>query len=511
MHTTIASILQNSLLSHAPRVVYAEGDSQVTASQHVEQMHTLMHQISELHNVQPGDRVAVALPTCHKYVQLWHLALLGNFTIVPLNIRLSAGELASILDDCEPRLLIIDDSTSSLIVEACRVAKAVPETVHVGDLVGETAGSTMDNDLLPDEASVAAILYTGGTTGLPKGVMMSQHGLAMTAMRMHMQWKMTSPAIRLYATTALYHVSGFNLVLGPVLSGGLCILVPAFDIPKLIADNDTHKVTHLVLVPTMIEMLLNHPDFDARRFKSLESIAYGGAPISVKLLERLFALLPEVDIQQAYGMTELLGSVTQLSCHEHKHQHGKLQSCGRALVGVRLLILDNEGQEVASGKTGEICIASDPLMAGYWNNPDQTAEVIRDGVYYSGDIGFIDEEGYLYLVDRKKDMIVSGGENVYSLEVERALEKLPGVAQVAVFGIPDERWGEIVHAVIVPMPDIEVDQKTLKGQLSDVLASYKQPKSWDIRREPLPISGTNKVQKSVLRDPFWGNSTRGVN
>ena len=500
---TIAAMLESTFFSHRQRTVYQEAGKMVEMSEHVSGMEQLLATLQSRYSIKPGDRVAVALETNHQYAMLWHLAMLGNFIIVPLNIRLSEAELASILSNAEPTLFIAQDSTFALAQGAVSKSESEVDIKLVEQLLNEGGSQKAviyKPGLVADD--LVAIMYTGGTTGLPKGVMMSQSGLAETALRLHVQWQLFGPNVCLYATTSLYHISGFYVLMGPVLSGGKTILVPGFDIGSLIQDSKLYGVTHLVLIPTMIDMLISHPEFDVEYFRSLECIAYGGAPMSEVLLQRLFGLFPNVAIQQGYGMTELLGSVSLLSKHEHLEKSGKLLSCGRPLLGVRIEIRDAKDKELSLGEIGEICISSTTMMLGYWQNPEMTEETIRNERYYTGDIGYMDSDGYLFLVDRKKDMIISGGENIYSLEVERALERCNGVAQVAVFGVPHEKWGEQVHAVIVPKPGFELDVEQLKASLGGELATYKHPKSWEIRLEPLPVSGTNKVVKSLLREAF---------
>jgi long-chain acyl-CoA synthetase len=270
-------------------------------------------------------------------------------------------------------------------------------------------------------------------------------------------------------------------------------------------------VTHLVLIAVMIDRFLDAIEDCAQDHQHIRYIAYGGAPVSRPTLERMRRLLPNAKLQQSYGMTEALGSVTLLTDADHRRGGELIASAGRALPGCSVVARRPDGEACAPGEPGELYIRVDTLMAGYWRNEAATAEAIQGEFYRSGDIGYVDPEGYIFVVDRAKDMIVSGGENVYSLEVERAIEVIEGVLQVAVIGIPSTVWGEQVHAIVVPAPGSDLTAEGVQQALRGRLAGYKCPKSVEIRRQPLPVSGNNKVLKSELRRPFWDNLSRAVN
>jgi long-chain acyl-CoA synthetase len=257
----------------------------------------------------------------------------------------------------------------------------------------------------------------------------------------------------------------------------------------------------------MIERFLNHPDFKPAEQQHLKWFMYGAAPISVATIQALCELLPGVRLVQGYGMTEM-GVITTLSDRDHRVGGQRRLSAGRPVVGVATVLRDASGEQVPARQVGELYVRADAGMRGYWRNPEGTQEALRDGWYRTGDVGYFDEEGYLYIVDRAKDMIVTGAENVYSLEVERAIEQLPGVAQVAVFGIPSKQWGEQVHAVVVPASGVTLAIEMLAKELRKVLAGYKCPKSWQVRMEPLPVSGTNKIVKTELKKAYWGSQQR---
>jgi long-chain acyl-CoA synthetase len=274
---------------------------------------------------------------------------------------------------------------------------------------------------------------------------------------------------------------------------------------------EQNKVTMTVMVPTMVGMLLNHESFKPERLSSLRTLTYGASPMPAALLDGLLEAFPTLDILQGYGMTESSAVLTVLGPEEHRGGSTYLRSAGRPLHGVVLQIQDASGKPVPTGATGEVCARGGNFMREYWKRPDATADAFRDGWYHTGDAGYLDEKGYLFLVDRVKDMIVTGGENVYSVEVENAISSYPDVAQVAVIGIPDEKWGEAVHAIVVPKEGTHPTEAQIIAHVRESIAGFKVPKSVEIRTEPLPLSGALKVLKKDLRAPYWAGHERAVN
>jgi acyl-CoA synthetase (AMP-forming)/AMP-acid ligase II len=307
----------------------------------------------------------------------------------------------------------------------------------------------------------------------------------------------------------MFHSAGLVGALVVPASGGTVVVHPRFDAQRVIADVEHHRVTLLGLVPTMIQMTMEHPDMRPEALTSLECVFYGGSPIPPAVLARLAEVAPNAGLVQIYGMTEA-ATLTYLSPDDHRAGGVRLASCGRPLPGIALCIHGPDGQPVARGETGEICVRAGVVMTRYHDRPDETAEVLRAGWYHTGDVGYLDDDGYLFLVDRAKDMIVSGGENVYSVEVEQAISAHPAVAQVAVIGIPHERWGEAVHAIVVVRDQMTLAEAEVIAHARTMIAGYKVPKSVEIRTEALPLSGTMKVLKAELRRPFWEGRTRSV-
>ncbi|HUV09919.1 MAG TPA: AMP-binding protein, partial [Acidimicrobiia bacterium] len=323
-------------------------------------------------------------------------------------------------------------------------------------------------------------------------------------------WQMHEHLVYLHQTP-LFHAASMGGILGVPASGATSTIVPVFDVPNVLDVIERDQVSMTVMVPTMIGMMLQHPEFRPERIASLEILTYGASPMPGALLDRILEMLPDLRVFQGYGMTESSAVLTALTPDDHRAGGDRLGSAGRAVPGVVLSIQDEDGTVLSAGETGEVCARAGNFMREYWHKPDATEEVFRGGWYHTGDAGYLDAEGYLFLVDRVKDMIVTGGENVYSIEVENAIATHPAVAQVAVIGIPDDTWGEAVHAVVVPKEGATVTGEEITEHVRGTIAGYKIPKSVEIRDEPLPLSGAMKVLKRELRAPFWGDGDRKVN
>jgi long-chain acyl-CoA synthetase len=306
----------------------------------------------------------------------------------------------------------------------------------------------------------------------------------------------------------MFHVAGTANVLACTWVGARHVILPRFDPAAVLTAVEHERATHAVFVPTMLAMLLDHPDFRSADLSSLRHIQYAASPISAELQRRVLEAF-DCDVAQFYGMTEAAPTVSHLSPEDHR-SGDRLRSMGAPVAGVQVQVRDPQGEGLAPGEIGELWIRGPNVMLGYWNRPDATAEVLVDGWYRSGDVAYADERGYLFMVDRAKDMIITGGENVYSIEVESALADHPDVREAAVFGVPHERWGEAVHAVVVLAPGSDVDPEALIDHCRGRIAGFKVPRSVDVREEPLPKSGAGKVLKSTLREPFWRQHDRRV-
>ncbi len=499
---------------------YFDGATELTHAEHLERVLSLTSALGSELGVSGEDRFAVMALNSHPFMELYHAAFLGAGVINPLNLRLAPKELEFILQDSGTNVCFVDRFFAG-VVEGVRKEAGIDKVVLVGGADGADVPHDLTyEDLLdageavvppePEEEDLCILMYTGGTTGLPKGVLIDNRALVLDLYKIAAVWGIDDTFTYLHQTP-MFHAASLGGILGVPAAGGATTYVPMFDPAAVLDVIERRSVTMTVMVPTMVSMLLDHPEFRPERLASLRVLTYGASPMPTALLERLLSLLPDLDVYQGYGMTENCGVLTALTADDHRRGGDLLRSAGRAVPGAVLSIQDASGEQVPTGETGEVCARSGNFMRGYWNRPDETAEAFRDGWYHTGDAGYLDERGYLYLVDRVKDMIVTGGENVYSAEVENALAHHPAVAQVAVIGIPSEQWGEAVHAVVVLEGGATADEDELKAWCRERIAGFKVPKSYEFRNEPLPLSGAMKVLKRDLRAPYWEGRERTVN
>jgi long-chain acyl-CoA synthetase len=498
-------------------VGFVQGETRRTYSEHLDRVGRLSHGLAHELGVGRADRFAVLTLNSLEYLELWHAAFLGAGVINPLNLRLAAKELAYILSDSATKVAFVDGYFAELI-DSVRGETALEHVVLVGE--GDVPHDVRYEDLLagaeprladePEETDPVVLMYTGGTTGLPKGVLLDQRAEMLNLYHVSILWRFDE-SYRYLHQTPLFHAASMGGVLGVPSSGGLSVVVPMFEPSAVLDAIEEHQITMTVMVPTMIGLTMMHPAYRPERLASLDVLTYGASPMPGALLEQVRADLPDTDIYQGYGMTEASAILTVLGPDEHRAGGERLRSAGRAVPGVVLQIQDANGDPVPSGTSGEVCARGGNFMIEYWNKAEATDEVFRDGWYHTGDAGYLDDDGYLFLVDRVKDMIVTGGENVYSVEVENAIASHPAVAQVAVIGIPHETWGEAVHAIVVVREGSEVVEVDIIEHAREHIAGYKLPKSVELRSDPLPLSGAMKVLKRELRAPYWEGHGRGVN
>jgi long-chain acyl-CoA synthetase len=468
-----------------------------------------------------GERIAILSLNNDRYFEALFAIPWAGGVVVPINTRLAAPEIDYLLRDSGARTLIVDDNFGGMIT-------SLPSAKTMRTIL-QFDGSRAEGDVLPFERSIASaapmkdalrggedlagIYYTGGTTGRPKGVMLSHANLVTNAMNMTVGMGFDSDTVYLHAAP-MFHLSDSCSTYGVAMLGGTHVFMPRFEPSGFLELAQAERVTNVTLVPTMINMLLNHEKIDHFDLSNLRRVCFGAAPMSDGLLLQVLHKLPHVRFQQAWGMTELSPIATLMDAKFTTVEHlesGRLRSCGQTVASVDVAIVDKHGAEVPRGRVGEIVVRGPTVMKGYWQQPEATSAALRDGWMHSGDAGVMDEDGFVFIVDRLKDMIVTGGENVYSAEVENVISLMPEVAEVAVFGIPNDTWGEAVHACVVPMPAAEISSETVSGFCRERLASFKCPRSIEIRHQPLPVSGVGKVLKAELRKPFWADRERGVN
>jgi long-chain acyl-CoA synthetase len=497
----------------ATKVGFHDGDHHATFAEHGTRVLRLADAMQRELGITRSDRFAVLSANSHQYLELYHAAFLGAGVINPLNLRLSGKELQFIFADSATKVVFVDTWFADHLARNLHEVRAelpLEKVVLLGsgdlphDLQYEallSAGEPRSPEE-PDESDPVVLMYTGGTTGLAKGVLLDQRAEVLNLYHIGLHLGFDESRVYLHQTP-MFHAASMGGVLGIPATGATSVFVALFDPPAVLDAIERYSVDWTTMVPTMISMVLDHPDFCPERVATLRDLVYGASPMPAALLERLQATLPNTALWQGYGMTESASVLTLLRPEDHRAGGARLRSAGRPVLGVRLCVRDQDDNEVPAGVNGEICARAGNLMTEYWRRPEQTEEAFRGGWYHTGDEGHIDDDGYVYLVDRVNDMIVSGGENVYSIEVENAISTHPAVAQVAVIGIPSTQWGEQVHAIVVLCPGHTASQEEIQAHARQTIAGYKVPKSVEFRIEPLPLSGALKPLKRDLRKPYW--------
>lgn len=467
-----------------------------------------------------GDRVGMLALNSDRYLEYYLAVYWAGGAVNPANIRWTPAEIAYSLDDCETAILIVDDTFKAMAPGLKETCKSLKVLIHAGD--GEPpAGMLSYEALLADAASVedvyrsgsdlAGVFYTGGTTGFPKGVMLSHTNLASNCLAVLANGVVGPDSVGLHAAP-MFHLADGAFMNALLAAGATHVMIPSFTPVGVMQAIQGQQVSASLLVPTMIQMLADHPDVGQYRLDSLKSVLYGASPISEAVLDRAMKVLPSAAFCQAYGMTELSPVATLLLPKYHLPEQralGKMRSAGNACTLAEVRIVDALGKEVPLGTVGEVAVRGPGVMLGYWNKPAETAAAVRNGWMHTGDGGRMDEDGFVFIVDRIKDMIVTGGENVYSIEVENAVLKHPSVAMCAVIGIPDEQWGERVHAAVVLKPGAQASADSIIEHCKTLIANYKCPRSVAFL-EALPLSGAGKILKTKLREPFWKGQQRSV-
>ena len=445
-----------------------------------------------------GDRLALLLPNSPDYIELVYACSWLGVTAVPINARLSAAEINQVLLDAKPRGLVRHSSLPK------------PTAQLPWQLVLDEQPLEIQNESCPDPVydpeAILALIYTSGTTGRPKGVMVTHANILANLDHFNYWMAYREGSVYLHAAP-IFHIADFPAMFAAPAFGALQVTIPKFTPQGFCELVQRERVTHAVLVPTMLNLLTQMPEGKPYDLSSLEVLAYGGSPMAPELVQRVRKLLPNVKLLQSYGLSET-GFLTGLE--DHKHVEGKLLSCGRPCPGIDLRVEDETGKEVEVGQHGELVARGSNVMRGYWNDPEDTALAFRNGMFRTGDVGYQDSDGYFYILDRLKDMIVTGGENVYSGEVEAAIYKHPAVREVAVFGIPDPQWGEVVTACVVLKPGSTLTVEDLIAFCRKSLASYKIPRRVEFSSTELAKSGSGKILKRVLRERFWVHQERAV-
>jgi long-chain acyl-CoA synthetase len=504
----LAHILQRAIALYPQRTAVIDGSLRFNYKQLGNRVHRLASALKNL-GLKRGDRIAILDWNSHRYLEAYYACAHAGFAFMPVNSRLAAPELRYVLKDSDARALLFSEPFAPMYEE---LKSSLEFAVRLGEdyeaLIERAEPMAMPVDTELDE--IVQIYYTSGTTGEPKGVCLTNRnmyaggldGVLAMAVTREDSWQHSGP---------LFHLATSFAVWSMPIVGGAQIAVH-FDPKRAIDSIAAHRVTMTSLPGAILGMIAEHPD--VKKLASLRVIIYGGAPTPMGVLRKAGAALPPA-LSHAYGITETAGFTTNLKPADHvfddsEEQLRRTASAGQATPLIDVRVVDDDGRDAPAGKVGEVLCGGPKIMAGYWRKPEATAAVLKNGWYHTGDMGSMNEQGYLTLVDRKKDMIISGGENVYSVEVESVLSLHPAVAEVAVIGVPDERWGEAVTAVVVPRAGAAQNAEELIGFCRGKIASFKVPKAIVFRSEPLPKTGPGKIAKRVLRDPYWKNTGRKI-
>lgn len=451
--------------------------------------------------VQPGQRLIFTGRNCDAVAVLALAAGKFGAVPVPLNWRLAAEEMAAIGIDCDPSLIFTTDEFEA---SAAQVAARTNATVLSIDwLLQTTTDMLPELDQITDAESIALQVYTSGTTGEPKGVMLSHRALlGINCLRDRLGWDSWSARDVTLVNAPLGHIGAFGMMARALFFGGTTVIHEQFEASATLEAIERFGITKLALVPTAIKMLLDHPRATGTNFASLSQIVYGSAPITPDLLQRAIATIG-CDFVQSYGQTETSGPVVALPPADHDPTGNiRMTGAGLPMPATEVKIVAPTGDPMPPGETGEILVRSVANMSGYWNRPDATCATLdAEGWVHTGDAGYLDDDGYLYVRSRVKEMIISGAENVYPAEVENALSSHPGVAEVAVIGLPDEHWGEIVTAVVVARQGFPLKADELRAWARERIAGYKLPKGIHFVGE-LPLTSIGKIDKRALIATF---------
>jgi long-chain acyl-CoA synthetase len=506
---TLRDMINDNARKYPGKTAFIFEGKRHTFKQVNERINSLANALADL-GVEKGDRVGILAYNCSQYFEVFGLAKFG-IVCVPLNYRSVGRELTYLINNSEIRTLIVESEFVELVDSIRHELDGVKDFVCLDatvenmlsyeELISRFPPDEPVNAVEPDDPCV--LFYTSGTTGRPKGAIHTHKSMLAEAGLSHRHLCSDDVAL---CVMPFFHVGGAAAHLIPVFAAGATIVIHRkFDETLVLEAVDKERVTYIFLVPTMIARLLDHPDLGQYDLSSLRLVAYTGAPMPVEALRKGIARLGSIFMQEL-GQTETL-NMTMLGSEDHKLEGSpkelkRLESAGKPMGQGEFRLVDEQDHDVPVGEVGEIVARSERIMQGYWRAPEETAQTIRDGWLHTGDVARMDEDGYVYLVDRKKDMIISGGENIYSREVEDVLYMHPAVREAAVVGVPDEKWGESVKAVIVLEEGATVSEQEIIDFCKANMASYKKPCSVEFWSD-LPKTGSGKIKKVDIRELYW--------
>lgn len=450
--------------------------------------------------LRPGDRVGLISTNGHRFAEFYLGVPWAGGVFTPLNTRLALPELATIVRHAGIEILLTDDANRE-------TAEQIAKTANVKTLLAPDRYEALLEKAVPvpdagrSGDDIAALFYTSGSTGQPKGVMLTHSNFIVAGLNFIGVHAMTEESVAMLSSP-LFHVGASALCIPCLVLGATMVMVPKF-VPEDVARAiDANHVTIMTAVPTTLRMMLDEAAKHGLDLSSMETVSYGGAPMPPTLTTELGKAIPKAKLVQGYGMTELTAGVTSLP-HAYlmpdRAHLGKVKSVGRAMPCCDMQVFGPDDRPLPIGEIGEVVVRGPIMMKGYWNNPELTAHTLRSGWMHTGDLGYLDDDGFLYLAGRSKDMIITGGENVYPSEVEDVIAKLPGVLQCIVFGAPDPKWGEAVRAVVVVEDLNRLTEEHVTNRCREHLAGYKCPRRVFFQTEPLPVSGANKIDRAAVK------------
>jgi len=499
--------------SEKPDATALEQDGDAISFAQIEKRSRQIVAMLAAHGIGKGDRIAWLGKNARHYFELFYSAARAGVVMVPIGWRLAAPEIAYILQDTGAKALFIDDGFEELAALACMQMDAPPEVIDTPSAKAQIAASPADDfePAGPDDAVLQ--LYTSGTTGNPKGAVLTNRNLfalRLPAEQAGQPWSKWDEDEAILVCMPCAHIGGTGLGI-MAIAAGIRGIVQAEFTPLGVLEAFEQGITRLFIVPAALQMVVHHPRAKTTDFSAVKYVMYGAAPIPLDLLREAVQTMPDAGFLQCYGMTETTGTIAMLPPDDHALDgNQRMRSAGKAVPGTELKIIGEDGQELPRGEVGELIVKSPSNMAGYWHLPEATAASLVDGWMHTGDAAYMDDDGYVYIQDRMKDMIISGGENVYPAQVESAIYGHPAVAEVAVIGVPDDTWGEAVKACVVPKPGADLDPNDIIGWTRERLAGFKVPKSIDVI-EALPRNASGKILRRELRAPYWEGRERQVN
>lgn len=503
----LTSGLHRSLQRHPEKIATVSGDRRQSYAELIERV---SRRASALHKLglKAGDRLAIVSQNSDRMIELLLACWWSGLVAQPVNTRWAPSEMGYAIADSGARAVATCSNMLTIVQAIDSDMPALDWYLYLDDdqepegyinLEKVSHSSHPMDDMRCAADALAAIVYTGGTTGSPKGVMLSHGNFWSSLVGRMVEVPSASNSVTLL-TSPMFHVAGLSRMILQILVGGTSVTLPGFQPQSVIELIKQEGVHDLMLVPSMLQMLMNTENFGPEYLPSLKRVFWGAAPIALPLLQEALARFPAVEFVHSYAMTETAASVSVLSIENHPSfiQSNRFRSVGRGTLSSEIRIINENGEPVACGTNGEILLRGPGIMQGYWRRPVDTEKAYLDGWLRTGDVGYLDEEGYLFVTDRLKDMIISGGENIYPAEVESVICSHPSISQCAVIGIPHKKWGESVHAVIVFKAGMTASEEILLDHCRHVLSRFKCPRSFEFK-DSLPLTAAGKVDKKLLR------------